>query len=145
MPVFARQKPFFLAYYRLMNDLQRKRGGKTPTDAPETEKAEETPSSVGKKKGKQNGFNMKLPKVGPGNFWNNILSTLLLLLVLTSAYSYIANRADVAEDISVSQIAEHMKAGEVKEIIIKGSTIEVAYNDETRPHAEAKKETDAAV
>ena len=128
-----------------MNDPQRKKGAPVATNAPEPEKADEVPSPVEKKKGKQNGFNMKLPKVGPGNFWNNILSTLLLLLVLTSAYSYVVNRTEVAEDISVSRIAEQVKAGEVKKLVIRGSTIEASYTDDTRPRAEAKKETDAAV
>src|SRR3989338_1303635 len=105
MPVFARQKALFLAYYRIMNDPQRKKGAPVATNAPEPEKADEVPSPVEKKKGKQNGFNMKLPKVGPGNFWNNFLSALLLLLGLPSAYSYVVNRREVAEDISVSRIA----------------------------------------
>lgn len=94
---------------------------------------------------KQTGFGMKLPKVGPGNFWNNVLSTLLLLLLLTSLYSYITNRLDAPEEVSVSQIAEQIKAGEVKAIIIKGNTLEATYTDETRGRAHAKKETDAAV
>ena len=91
---------------------------------------------------------MKLPDkmpVGPGNFWNNVLSTVLLLIALTLVYSYVGDSTQKPEEVSVSQIAERVKAGEVKEIVVKGSALEVTYLDETRLPSESKKENDAAV
>ena len=35
----------------------------------------------------------KVP-IGPGNFWNNILSGILLLVLLTAAYSYMSDREE---------------------------------------------------
>lgn len=49
------------------------------------------------------------------------------------------------EELSVSQIAEQVKMGEVKEITVKGSSLEISYNDETRTAGIAKKENDAAI
>lgn len=86
----------------------------------------------------------KMP-VGPGNFWNNMLSTVLLLILLTAAYSYISDRQEKPEEISLSEVVTQVKSGEVKEIIVRGSKLEVAYVDETRNGAEAKKETDASI
>ena len=97
---------------------------------------------------KQKNSRLKMPDrmpVGPGNFWNNVLSTVLLLVALTFFYSYIADTGEKPEEISVSQIAERVKAGEVNKIVVKGSTLEVYYVDETRNRSESKKENDAAV
>ncbi len=99
----------------------------------------------GERGGGKNGFHLKLPQVGPGNFWNNILSTLLLLMLLTSVYSYVTNRMETPKEITVSDIAGQVKAHEVKGLVIRGEKIEVTYIDGARQRAEAKKETDAAV
>jgi cell division protease FtsH len=98
------------------------------------------------KEKKQRGIKMpgSMP-VGPGNFWNNVLSTVLLLVALTFLYSYVSDTGEKPEEISVSQIAERVKNGEVKAIVVKGSTLEVNYVDETRNQSISKKENDAAV
>ncbi|MCF7815898.1 MAG: ATP-dependent zinc metalloprotease FtsH [Candidatus Pacebacteria bacterium] len=83
--------------------------------------------------------------VGPGNFWNNILSTVLFLIALSFVYSYMMDTSQKPEEFSVSQVAEQMKRGEVREIVVKGSTLEVFYSDETRTQGISKKENDAAV
>lgn len=94
-------------------------------------------SGLGKLKG-------KMP-VGPGNFWNNILSTVLFLVMLMAFYSYFAENQNEPEELSLSQIATQVKAGEVKEIVVRGSELEVYYKDETRNGGEAKKETDSSI
>lgn len=83
--------------------------------------------------------------VGPGNFWNNVLSTVVLLILLTFLYSYVSDTSIDPEEISVSQIAERVKAGEVKTITVRGSELHVGYFDETRTPSISKKENDAAV
>jgi len=108
-------------------------------------KKERKEAGQGKKPEKSRSDMMKRLPVGPGNFWNNMLSTVLLLVVLTFVYSYITDNANKPEELSVSQVAEQIKAGEVKELVVKGSALEVTYNDETRNSGEAKKENDAAV
>ena len=86
----------------------------------------------------------KMP-VGPGNFWNNILSTVLFLVALSFIYSYTNDPTGKPEEFSISQIAEQVKRDEVHEIVVKGSTLEIHYNDETRKQGVSKKENDAAI
>jgi cell division protease FtsH len=86
----------------------------------------------------------KLP-VGPGNFWNNILSGVLFLIVLAFLYAQLSGTAVKPEEYSVSQLAEQIKKDEVKEIVVKGSSLEVTYKDETRTPGVSKKEDDAAI
>lgn len=83
--------------------------------------------------------------VGPGNFWNNILSTVMFLILIMAAFSYLSEQNQKPEELTLSQVVEQVKAGEVKEIVVRGSTLEVSYKDETRNQGEAKRETDAAV
>jgi cell division protease FtsH len=84
-------------------------------------------------------------QVGPGNFWNNFLSILLLLLFITALYSYFAEQKVTPEELALSDVVGQVKAGEVNELIVRGNTIEVSYNDQTRAAGEAKKESDAAI
>lgn len=86
----------------------------------------------------------KVP-VGPGNFWNNMLTAILFLILVTAGYSYITDTQVVPEELTLSQVVEQVKNDEVKEIIVRGTTLEVAYRDETRNPGEAKRETDAAI
>lgn len=86
----------------------------------------------------------KMP-IGPGNFWNNMLSTLLLLIFVTTVFSYITENKTVPEELSITDVVQQVKAGEVGKIIVRGATLEVSYKDETKNHGEAKREVDASV
>lgn len=88
---------------------------------------------------------MKRVPVGPGNFWNNMLSLVLGLILMTAIYSYVVERQEKVDKISLSEIATQVKAGAVKEVIVRGSKLEVAYNDESKKSAEGKKETDSSI
>jgi len=88
------------------------------------------------------GQNMPL---GPGNFWNNMLSTVLLLVLVTMLFSYLTDTKVKPIELSISEVVNQVKAGEVKEIVVRGSILEISYKDETRTHGEAKRETDASV
>jgi len=114
----------------------------------ENEKKTPIPPKDGKKDEKSESRGQRLVKrlpVGPGNFWNNMLSTILLLIVLTFVYSYITDSRNEPEELSVSQVAEQIKEGEVKEVVVAGSVLTISYVDETRNEGEAKKENDASV
>lgn len=82
---------------------------------------------------------------GPGNFWNNILSTILLLVLVSAFYSYLTEDRVKPDEISISEVVEQVQNGDVSEIVVRGSKLEITYRDESRNSAEAKKETDAAV
>jgi len=84
--------------------------------------------------------------VGPGNFWNNMLSTVLLLIFVIALFSYIAeDQTDAPTELTLSDVVTQIKAGEVSEIIVRGGTIEVGYNVEGWIEGVAKKEVDASV
>ncbi len=83
--------------------------------------------------------------LGPGNFWNNMLSTVLLIVVVTFIFSYVSESRQQPEQLTLSQVVSQVKAGEVKEIIVRGTQLEIAYTDETRNKGEAKREVDASV
>lgn len=103
------------------------------------------PKGAEKGPGMPKGGALKKIPVGPGQFWNNILSTLLLLLLLTSIYSFFANRSEKPDEVALSALAEQVKAGEVETITLRGNTLEIKYKDEARNNGETKKESDAAL
>ncbi|MCA9366111.1 ATP-dependent zinc metalloprotease FtsH [Candidatus Kaiserbacteria bacterium] len=74
-----------------------------------------------------------------------MLSTILLLVALTFAYTYIVETKEEPEQLSLSQVVDQIKNGEVDQLVVRGSKIEISYVDTTRNSGEAKKETDAAV
>lgn len=126
-----------------------------PTVGPEENKTEdqnpEEKSEVNKtepdkdtKMSKLRGVGQQMP-IGPGNFWNNMLSTVLLLIFITLAFSYVTENQTKPDQLSLSEVVGQVKSGEVKEIIVRGSKLEIKYNDETRNVAETKRETDASV
>lgn len=114
----------------------------TPQPAKETNKTKETKKGVKMPNVKEVG--KKMP-VGPGNFWNNVLSTILLLIMVTAIYSYITDTTVEPEQLSISEVVTQVQAGEVSEIIVRGAQLEISYTDETRTPGEAKKETGTAI
>jgi len=116
-----------------------------PVDASDKDAEKPTkPEKVSKDKLTFKGMGKKVP-VGPGNFWNNMLSTVLLLILVMAAFSYLTDGQNKPEELTISEVVSQVKAGEVKEIIVRGSTLEVQYQDETRNRGEAKREVDASV
>lgn len=122
--------------------------------ADKTEKKEETATPTPKSEPKsvippKPGMSLrqvgKKMNIGPGNFWNNMLSTLLLLIFVTAVFSYITETQTVPEELTITDVVNQVKAGEVDTIIVRGATLEVSYKDDTKPHGEAKREVDASV
>lgn len=125
------------------------------TDLPETKVTNEPVTSDKK----SNEPKTKIPKshkvslknvgkqmpIGPGNFWNNMLSTVLLLIFVIAAFSYITDTRTEPEMLTISDVVTQVKAGEVKEIIVRGALLEVNYVEEGRTPGEAKREVDASV
>ncbi len=113
-----------------------------PAEVVASEKKDEPKKGLRLPTLKEAGKNMP---IGPGNFWNNILSTVLLLVFITAAYSYIVDHQTKPQEFAVSEIAQQVKAGEVSKIVVRGAELEVEYKDTTKTHGIAKKERDAAV
>lgn len=113
---------------------------KTNTDTEKTpEKTSDKKSSLSFPKSKR-----QMP-LGPGNFWNNVLSTVLVLIIITAGYSYLVENREEPQEVSISAMVQQVREGEVREIIVKGSELEINYVDEERTPGISKKETDAAI
>jgi cell division protease FtsH len=65
---------------------------------------------------------------GPG-FAGNFLSTVLIFLLLISAYSLFTSATKEVEDISLSQVATSVKEGAITSIKVQGNNLELAYKD----------------
>jgi cell division protease FtsH len=121
----------------------------TETPAVSTDKKTDTPAEPKTKIPK--GAKVTLKKVGeqmpigPGNFWNNMLSTVLLLIFVVALFSYITDTRVEPEELTITDVVMQVQAGEVKEIIVRGAMLEVNYLDEERNGGEAKREVDASV
>ncbi len=149
---------FFIWFSRkngrfLYNDPTMSKDKETRDSAPETvalphemlvlERSNpETPES---REDKKKGGGMPNIPLGPGQFWNNLLTTIVLLLVLTTAYSFLSERSTTKDEVALSALAEQVKKGEVKTITLRGNILEIAYKDEARKMGESKKESDAAL
>ena len=86
----------------------------------------------------------KMP-IGPGNFWNNMLTTVLLLIFVTALFSYLTDRTVKPEELSLTDVVGQVKNGEVKTIVVSGDELDITYNDETRNPGNAKREVDSSV
>lgn len=115
-----------------------------PRDTHTVVLAEDQTDDSQKRPQPERGGGMPHLPLGPGQFWNNLLTTIVLLLVLTTAYSFLVNRTETPEEVALSLLAEQVKKGEVQTITVRGDTLEITYKDERKP-GESKKESDAAL
>lgn len=97
--------------------------------APTKDKA---PLPKGAKKGGKKGQGKKgmksmMPQ-GSG-FFGNLLTTILVFLLLMSAYSLISSRVHDVEEISLTQLASDVRAGLVDRMVISGNEVTLGYGD----------------
>ncbi|MEK7639357.1 MAG: ATP-dependent zinc metalloprotease FtsH [Patescibacteria group bacterium] len=126
-----------------------------PPETPEPEPHKPTPNPDSKRKTNNSvklprglkDMRKKVPKVplGPGNFWNNMLSTVLLLIFITAVFSYLTDSNVKPEELTITDVVGQVKAGEIESIIVRGAVLEISYKDTTRTSGEAKREVDASV
>ena len=83
----------------------------------------------------------KLPQTD--SFWLNVATTVLVFLMLASAYSYWSGAGKDSEQIPVSQLATDISEGKVSSVIVAGDKLDVVYKDETKKTS--KKESATAL
>ena len=93
------------------------------------------------KKKKKGGGMGNLP--GGRQFWANLVGTVLILLVLVSIYSFIAENQKKDETISLSKLASDINAGQVLSVAVHGDDLSIVYVGDVEK--KSKKETDAAL
>ncbi|HVX91449.1 MAG TPA: ATP-dependent zinc metalloprotease FtsH [Candidatus Paceibacterota bacterium] len=64
---------------------------------------------------------------GGGGFMANLISTILIFLILMSAYTLIATSGSKTQTIPLSQVAADVKAGSVKSVTVDGDSLTVDY------------------
>lgn len=79
-----------------------------------------------KPKGKNQG---PLGMPGGGQFWTNLVSTILIFLILTTLFSYFAGSNEKPKEIPISQVATDVAAGSVSSITVRGDTLTIKYKE----------------
>lgn len=77
-----------------------------------------------------------------GGMWGNVTTTLIAILIIVAAYSFIVGNEE-KETVTLSELTAAIKAEEVSSIVVAGDTLEITYNDETEK--EGKKEVGSAL
>ncbi|MEK7192713.1 MAG: ATP-dependent zinc metalloprotease FtsH [Patescibacteria group bacterium] len=67
----------------------------------------------------------KKPEVTPEQFWNNLLSIVLVFVLLIGAYSYFAGEKVNIETTNLSEVAAGVKSGDVTKIVVSGEELRV--------------------
>jgi cell division protease FtsH len=75
--------------------------------------------------------------------WRNFLSTILLILAVLILYSAITEGRQKVPQISISELAQDISAGEVSKITVEGSKLTATYTG--GEEKESKKESDIAL
>ncbi|MDE2071263.1 MAG: ATP-dependent zinc metalloprotease FtsH [Patescibacteria group bacterium] len=80
-----------------------------------------------------------------GGFWLNLTVSVVILLVLAGAYSYLAGGINTPENISLSQVAQDISVGKVTSIKVNGDDLTLTYNNATSTQKTAKKEPESSL
>ncbi len=76
-------------------------------------------------------------------FFQQIIIAVLVFALLSGIYSVIAGGGQKIEDISISQVAQMVTAGEIKNITVHGDTLDIIAGDDTLKRA--KKESESSL
>lgn len=69
--------------------------------------------------------------LGGPSFFGNLLTTVLIFLLLMSAYSLIESFIQPTTDIPLSVVAADVAEGKIKSIIVEGDSLDIVYTDES--------------
>lgn len=78
-----------------------------------------------------------------GQFWFNLLATFLVFSLAISFFSYLSGENGTDAQVSISDVAHSVEAGEVKQIAISGEKLTITYQDDASK--EARKEAGTAL
>ena len=69
--------------------------------------------------------------LGGPSFFGNLTTTVLIFLILMSAYSLIAGLAQPTSEVPLSVVAADVRDGKMKSITVKGDSLDLVYTDES--------------
>lgn len=83
------------------------------------------------------------PKMPRGDsFWVNLVSSILVLLVLASAYTYLTGEGSKKpQEIALSQLAADIGAGHVSTIVVDGDALDITYADKSEKTSKKEPES----
>ncbi|MFA5750973.1 MAG: ATP-dependent zinc metalloprotease FtsH [Candidatus Paceibacterota bacterium] len=94
-------------------------------------------------------INNKVPEKGKNKQGNgpglsgSIASVVLILMIVTALYLIVSNASEPKSEISISELAQSVSLGDVKEIIVEGEELTITFlNEEIKI---AKKETESSL
>ncbi len=82
----------------------------------------------------------KLPKTD--SFWINLVSSIVVLLLLATAYTYLAGEGKKQPtEIPLSQLAADIGSGSVSKIIVDGDNLDATYSDQSEKTSKKEPES----
>ncbi len=76
-------------------------------------------------------------------FFNNLLTTLLIFMVILTLYSFVQEKRNPIEEMTMSDLVTSIKAGEIESIKVEGESLKIILKDETEKTT--KKEVEASL
>src|SRR3989338_11308659 len=89
----------------------------------------------------QSGRGKKAPR--PSRFTGNILGAIVFFMLITALYLAVSDRQPTTPEIPISELAQNISAGTVRNILVAGDKLTITYrNDEVKI---SKKESDSSL
>ena len=77
----------------------------------------------------QSGRGKKAPR--PSRFTGNILGAIVFFMLITALYLAVSDRQPTTPEIPISELAQNISAGAVRNILVAGDKLTITYrNDE---------------
>src|SRR5260221_98432 len=95
----------------------------------------------GGKNNKENG-GKKPPRIGRRQLISNILTVIIIFLFISSAYSLLSGFGTKTDEVTLSEVAKRVEAGEVRKITVEGERLTVLLKNGTS--LQSKKEREAS-
>lgn len=93
--------------------------------------------------GKNGGAGSKKGNNKPRKMGSQMVTAIFIFMLLTAAYTLISSNTKEIVEISVSELASNVVAGEVKAVVVEGEKLNIEYKDGTKK--ESKKEAEASL
>ena len=77
------------------------------------------------------------------NFYKNIIFAIFSLVAFSLIFSFLIEKSQKSQEISINQLAEKINQGEVTEIKVSGEVLKIGFKDKTQ--ATSKKEAETSI
>jgi cell division protease FtsH len=85
---------------------------------------------VMKKQGKTTPKKKKMKK-RKATFWSNVLTIIIFFIVISTLFSIMGESSNDVDEISLSELATEIEAGNIEGVVVEGSKLVISYADET--------------